>query len=193
MWQRALIRVRVLLRFYTGRDLYDGSAACLLVEYSEIAPRCAKKLDMTARKQFVVGDRPIYVCDSCYQLLTDNWQGTILNTMRAIQPSFASRHAMSQAESRSASLSEQVHTLDRALGHQYDEVQSEYERFEVLRDVATEDAALALDGKSTNIVGLQKIVIRHAAELEAKLGDQYEVFERSIFRDYGQVQLPEER
>jgi len=100
---------------------------------------------------------------------------------------------MSQAESRSASLSEQVHTLDRTLGHQYDKVQSEYERFEVLRDVATEDAALALDGKSTNIVGLQKIVIRHAAELEAKLGDQYKVFERSIFRDYGHVQLPEER
>ena len=100
---------------------------------------------------------------------------------------------MSQAESRSASLSEQLHNLDGPLGHRYDEVQSEYDRFEVLRDVVTEDAAVALDGKSTNIVGLQKIVIRHAAELEAKLGDRYEVFERAIFRDYGPVQLPEER
>jgi len=100
---------------------------------------------------------------------------------------------MSHTESLSRTLSEQLHSFDRALGHQYDQAQSEYDRFEAIRDVATEDAAVALDGHSTNVVGLQKIVIRHAAELEAKLGDQYEVFERAIFRNYGLVQLPEKR
>ena len=125
----------------------------------------------------------------------DNWRGTVLSTMRAIKPSFASgemSHAQSEYEALRASVSEQLHNFDRSLGLRHDEAESEYDRFEVLRDVLAGESVSSLDGKYMNTVGLQKIVIRHAAELEAKLGVHYEGLERIIFRYSAPVQPPSE-
>lgn len=184
-------RFLTMLRLHTGRDLHDGSAGCLLAEYPRIAPACARRLNLTARLQFAAGERPIYVCDSCASLLTNNWKGTVLGTMRAIQPSFAPKGDAPRTQSQ-ARLSEELHTFDDSLGGRFDEIQSEYDRFLALRDVAFGATALSLDGKHTNTVGLQKILIRHAAELEARLGPHYDDFEQAVFRHYSRVQLPDD-